>query len=518
MMELPSTRWVNQVRAFDGTMDAIDRGVRSLCVTSPTGSGKSTCIFDVLRWAKSESKSAILYTDRKMLFSQICRNMEREGIDFGMRASGYDPALLRSIQVAMIQTEAGRSRSDGYELHPADVVVVDEAHKFGGESFQAILNRHKQAGAFAVGYTATPLDLVGYDELLIAGTPSECRSIGAIVAPRTYAPDEPDLRHIRQYKVGEDLSEAENAEAIMRPGVFGRVIAAWKHHNPNQLPTVLFGPDVKGSLFFAKQFVEAGVPAAHMDGDEIWLNGEWMSSIQEHRDLVAEMHRTGQIKIVCNRFVMREGIDWPWIQCLILASVFGSLTSYLQAGGRGLRAFPGKERCLICDHAGNWWRHGSLAEDRMWELGMTNKQVTSERAERFREKKDNEPILCPNCKTPRAAGKMCRVCGHESHKGSRVVVQIDGSLRAVRGEIFKPRRVKQEKNTEYFWKQAYYAARNSKRGMTFKQAETWFMRKHGYYPPRTLPLMPKEPGDWARKVAAVPYGSLIPAPPKETVR
>ncbi len=511
MIELPASRWINQVRAFHGTLDAYSRGVRRLCVTSPTGSGKTAMFHDMIHWARSESKTVGIYTQRRFLFEQLAGTFEQEGIPFGRRASGHREALLRDVQICMLQSTHRQKETGERELHPADIVLVDEYHACQGDTFQAIFDEHVKAGAFLVGYTATPIDIRGIDELLVAGWPSECRAIGALVPPKTFAPDEPDLRHIRKYQVGEDLSQEDNRKAIMRPGIFGRVIKAWLKHNPDQRPTILFGPDVKGSLFFAEQFVKAGIPAGHIDGNDIWVNGEWLTSIQENRDLVREMSRTGQIKIVTNRFVLREGLDFPWIECLCLATVFGALTSFLQAGGRGLRAYPGKSKCIILDHGGNWHRgFGSLAEDRKWELGLTNHRVVGERQDNYREKKEHEPIRCGNCGKVRNGGKTCPYCGFEAHKSSRLVVQVDGTLKPVHGDVHKPRRRKLLNDTADKWTKMYHRAKGRKWSGTFKQAEAMFFYENHYWPPRNLPLMPRDSGDWYRKVAKVPSENLIP--------
>jgi hypothetical protein len=60
-----------------------------------------------------------------------------------------------------------------------------------------------------------------YEHLIIGAVNSELRECGAHVLCQTYAPDEPDLRHVKQVKVGEDLSDSENKKAIMRPGSSG---------------------------------------------------------------------------------------------------------------------------------------------------------------------------------------------------------------------------------------------------------------------------------------------------------
>lgn len=503
-------RWPNQQRAFDGTIDAIGRGVKRLCVTSPTGSGKTTMLTDMIQWSVENGHPVALYTQRRMLYDQTCRVLDKAGIRFGKRASGHKVNLFQDVQVCMTQTELSKVyKQQDRKLHGAAIVLIDELHQHQGPTFTRILDDHINAGASAVGYTATPLDITGYDELLVAGTMSECLRIGSLVPPETYAPDEPDLHHIKNYTVGHELTESQNVKAIMRPGVFARVLDAWKKHNPDARPTLLFGPDVSGSLFFAQEFQKHGISAAHIDGEQIWINGEFYPTDGKMRDELGRMSKSGEVKVVCNRFVMREGVDYPWLEVGIFASVFGALTSFLQSGGRLLRAHPGKSKCTILDHAGNWHRHGSLAVDRHWQLGMTNQRAVAERADQIREKKEVEPITCPQCAKVRSSGPKCPACGFETHKRSRTVIQVTGELKQVSGEIYKPRRERMTPNTQSIWEKIYYRARSKKWDGTFKQAEAMFFRENHYWPPKTLGLMPKDPGDRYRKVSDVPRESLI---------
>jgi len=501
--------WPNQDRAFEGATDAIRRCVRRLCITSPTGSGKTKIMTDMILWATGQNAPVALYTQRKMLYDQTARVLDKAGIDFGKRASGHKTALLRDVQLCMTQSELSKVyKSQSRELHRASLVLVDEAHNQCGPTMQRIMQDHVDAGATIIGYTATPLDLEGYDELFVAGCMSECLAIGALVKPETYAPDEPDLRHIKKYQVGEDLSERDNVKAIMRPGIFGRVVKAWQEHNPEQKPTLLFAPGVKESIWFAEQFTKAGIRAAHIDGTDTWLDGEFHGTDQESRENIAELAKAGEIKVVCNRFVLREGIDWPWVECGIFATVFGGLTSFLQSGGRLLRACPsvGKKKCIVLDHGGNWHRHGSLAVDREWTLGLTNNRAVGERQEKIREGKESEPITCPECGKVRASGRTCPACGYIAHKKSRMVVQIDGSLRQVDGDVYKPRRVRHQPNEQQIWERMYH--RMKRAGRTFRQAEALYCVENHGWPPRDLPLMPKDPGDWWRKVGSVPVENL----------
>jgi superfamily II DNA or RNA helicase len=504
-------RWPQQIVSLERSTAALDRGVKRICVTAPTGCGKTRMMIDMIEEAASRRWPVALYTNRKLLAKQTKDVLEGHGIQVGMRASGYERALLKDVQICMTQTELSQViKGERRELHAARLVLVDELHNQTGESMQELLRRHCEAGAQVVGYTATPLDIDDFaaEELIVACTTSEGRECGALVPATTYGPDEPDLRHVKNYKVGDDLTQKDNTKAIMRPGVFGRVFEGWKRYNPEARPTILFGPDVKGSLFFAEEFHKAGVRAAHIDGDNVWVDGEMHSSNEEIRSQVLDEVRKGYIAVVCNRFVLREGIDLPELYHAIFATVFGSLTSYIQSGGRVLRAHPSLDGVVIQDHGGNWHRHGSLNSDREWELGLTNHRVVSERAERFRDKEDKEPIVCPKCGRVRLSGPTCIACGYAHEAKSRMVVQISGELKEMRGDIFRPRRIRVEPDTERKWERYYHSMKRANR--TFRQAYGWFHHKEHYEPPRTLPLMPVRTEDWYRKIGDVPYERLIP--------
>src|SRR5262249_18752567 len=154
--------------------------------------------------------------------------------------------------------------------------------------------------------------------------------------------------------------------------------------NPLHRRTILFAPGVPESIWFAEQFVKKGVSAVHIDGENVWVNGTLYESSRTAREDVLAASKEGRIVVLCNRFVLREGIKAPWLVHGILATVFGSLQSYLQAGGRLLRAYPGLESVSLQDHGGNWWRHDSLNADREWRLEDTNTSVAGRREDRMR--------------------------------------------------------------------------------------------------------------------------------------
>lgn len=511
--------WPPQLRLFNGILDAIQRGRTRICGTLPTGGGKSWVICELVKHYLDMGKRTSTYTNRRLLIDQLVKTFNAAEIDHGIRAAGRVPDLDARCQISSIHTEHSRVvKRKQWDLHKADLVVIDESHLFQNPMAKDIKERHLAQGAVVVEITATPLDLERdfCEELVVGGVMSDLRACGACVPAIYYGCSEPDLKHIgkkaiQRLEAGEDLTERDNAKAIMVPGIFGNVFDEYQRLNPEGRPTILFAPGVGESLMFAEYFHSKGVSSAHIDGEEVWVNGDVQRSRSGNRSAIIEGTRTGSIRILCNRFVLREGIDCPWLQHGIFATVFGSLQSYLQSGGRLLRACAGKSAVTIQDHGGNWHRgFGSLNDDHHWQLGDTAKRISQGRIERLRamdrddgSRPPREPVCCPQCRMILVSWRC--PCGFtvDPKKKSRPVIQADGTLIEMPGDVFVPRKTSMRSNTESLWQKVYWQTRNSKSRMTFSQALGYFYYQHHYYPPPTIHKMPKDPADIACAVADV---------------
>jgi DNA repair protein RadD len=501
--------WPHQQRAVEELPDLLVPGSR-VVTTAPTGGGKSLIVEEMIR----EFGSFTLYTNRKMLLEQLAERLRKASIPHGILAAGHKPDFNQPVQLASIQTMLARSvKRTLWDIPRSRVVGIDEAHLNAGGSMQALVDQHMRYGAACWGITATPLDIGHfYNHLHVAGTVSELRACGALVPAIHYAPDEPDTRGLKRTKTGE-YAERDVVKKIMSATIIGRVIDNYFKLNKQQSPTVLFAPGVKESLWFCEELNKAGIPAAHIDGDRVSMDGEHYVSSHEAREEVRDRLQDGRLKVVCNRFVLREGIDWPFVQHLIFATIFGSLGSYLQSGGRGLRACPsvGKEHVTIQDHGGNWHRQGSLNSDREWNLSDTNYMVSELREQRMKKKEEREPITCPKCHMVRLSGSGCPGCGLASSIKTRMVVQKDGSLKAQTGDIYRMPVVDRgpRETIEKRWESCYWSCK--KKGETFRQAYGLYHYRHDWKaPPEGLPLMPQNERDWFLPIKDVPMERLVP--------
>jgi len=546
-----------QERAVIESIARIQAGQKAFCVSGPTGSGKSLTMVALMRWCVNQGKSATLYTNRKMLTSQLIQVLQSHGLPFGVQAAEFEQYESRGkpIQICATTTENVRvlRRRDKlvnmgvdqnvakrkHALNASDLVLIDEIHMNKGDVVSRILAEHQSEGSTCIGMTATPVGISHLfpDGLVMAGTVSECRKHGALVPAYVFSCEEMDTRKLKRQKTGE-FSLGQIRKEIWSPKIFGFVYDNWKRLNPNARPALGFAPGVQESIWIAGQMLAKGVRSAHIDGTDCWLDGKQYKSSPEARADILEMFKDGRVKTVWNRFVMREGLDVPWLYHLILATPIGAIQSYIQICGRVLRSSPETpDAVIISDHAGNVWRHGSPNVDRDWQAfwELPAHAMTAERIERIRDGIEKEPIVCPQCAMIRASGPKCPKCGHEAHRAPRKILQTNGELASVFNNV-KPRKTVERSDTQAKWDAIYWGSRNAtkklesryekvkrdaergrateadvararkamkdkqNKAMSFEQAYSAFFLEHHYHPPKTLNNMPLSRADWFQKV------------------
>ena len=511
--------WSHQDRAVEAVFAARARGVKSACLTSPTGSGKSRIGLSVAQRLLGEGKRVSLYTNRRLMVTQWSQAILEAGQYHGIRAAGHEDEREHPLQICSIQTEDARTLKRGqWELHacrPGDMAIIDEGHLHVAEVARKIRDRHKAGGAMTLDLTATPLDMGGVcEELIVGATVPELIEAGVIVPAHHFGPDEPDLAKFKRIRSkvqnNQPVSENDARHVMMTPGIMGRVSKWFEQLNPSHKPTLLFGPGVKECIWFAERFAEIGITAAHIDGEHIWMDGELHRSSQSLREELLARSQAGEIKVVCNRFVLREAVDMPWIEHIIAATMFSDLQSYLQTCGRGCRTYPGKEFYTVQDHGGNWWRFGSLNEERKWKLEYASGMLEAIRADRLRARKDKEPRRCPKC-AKIVKFHICP-CGYEfkGDKQARPVVSTDDTVRHLSGSLFMPRTISTQANGAALWRIMYWRARSDKWDATFRQAIAMYAQENSWqWPNPAWPLMPVNSDHIVRKVKDVPFRELI---------
>lgn len=593
------TPWPWQERGFNDIATVVDNGGPSRVVmTGPTGSGKSASMYAQIRRAIDQSKTVTLLTNRVLLAEQLYQGLCDANIGAGMVGAEFkdyaDPSA--PVQLCMTPTigrrilakrdaavKDGMNPLKAMDKHPmpdGDVCIIDEPHMNAGAVSGRIVSEYASRGAPTLGYTATPIGIDHlFDRLIVAGTTNECRKHGALVPAVVYGCPEYDCRTYKGEGGGGEFS-AKQRKAMWSPAVFSYIYKEWQRTNPDGRMSLGFGPDVPGSMWLAEHFttpqrwideqneiarrqraaewqVEAckewyknGVRAAHIDGMDCWLDGKQYKADRSARKDIIDQWRDGKIKIVWNRWVLREGIDVPELYHLILAAPFGSLQTYLQIVGRVIRySKETPDGVVINDHGANAWRHGSPNEDRDWENMWQAKpaSISNMRVDEYKRGRE-EPIICPKCRMTRRPGPnshKCPKCGHEHFRSSRLVIQQNGVLKEMHGGSVQPQRTLNKTNTQKLWDQMYWAAKKAHtklekeivdirarvdagdklaaathdakmgqlekklgRAQTFSQLYGLFFIRNGYWPPRDLNNMPREDHNWYLRVRNVESNDL----------
>jgi superfamily II DNA or RNA helicase len=222
-----------------------------------------------------------------------------------------------------------------------------------------------------------------------------------------------------------------------------------------------------------------------------------------------EDSQCGELPMLSSFGVLREGVNLPWIYHGILVQACGALSTYIQIVGRLLRAhaLTNKDHCVLQDHSGAWWRHGSPNLDRDWKLTDTDKSIAEQRKFDLEEGNIKEPMRCPQCGGIRsfvAYSAPCPHCGHAYFTSVRLIRQVDGTLVQQVGTVHK-RKDKGDEDKR-LWKKCLYAARFARNGAarTLAQAAADFKRRTGRSLPPDMPNIPPVNSiDWQRPVTAV---------------
>lgn len=156
------------------------------------------------------------------------------------------------------------------------------------------------------------------------------------------------------------------------------------------------------------------------------------------RRRVVQNFRQG-IKILVSVNVVSEGFDLPAVECIIGLRPSQSLGLVIQQYTRGLRPFPGKDKCIILDHAGNierlqWWPCKELE----WSLGGSKKRIKDQ-------EKEIKIRLCKVCYGANEAWrKECKYCKEPFSVISREVEEVDGELKKIDIVMFRRNKRKEE--------------------------------------------------------------------------
>lgn len=417
-----------QQRIIDESRAAYARRLRAVLLCLPTGGGKTVTASTIVHGASSKGNVTWWLTHRRELVSQASQTFHSLGIPHGTVMSGHVSNPHAMVQVASVQTIIRRLDS----LPPPDLIVFDEAHHIGSQSWQDIFNRFPRARV--LGLTATPWRLDGmglgnfFEEMVIGPTVAELIDAGSLSPYRLFAPGTPDLSGVGT--VAGDFSRSALSAAMDKPQIVGDAIGHYRRLCSGKR-AVAFAAGVENSKRIAMQFREAGIMAEHVDG----------SMTVEERDAAVQRFRAGHTLVLSNADLFGEGFDVPAIEAAILLRPTKSLSLHLQQVGRALRPCEGKTEAIILDHAGNSLTHGLPDDEREWDL--------ADREKRSRKAPAEFPVRqCEECFFVYRPAPRCPQCGHAVEIKAREIEVVEGTLQEVARDAAKRTARKEESQCE----------------------------------------------------------------------
>lgn len=445
----------HQSDAITMTKRAILAGKDRVVVQMPTGAGKTRTAAEIVKGALAKGNRVAFTVPAISLINQTVEAFEAEGIHaIGvMQANHPRTNWVQPVQVVSVQTLGRRRRPD------ADVVIVDECHVQHRPIIDWMSETDRRR--IFIGLSATPWARgMGehWQDLIVPVQMRDLIDQGFLSPFRVYAPSSPDLSGVKVERGDYNTDQLSNVMGGSQ--LMADVVQTWKARAQG-LPTLVFAVDKAHAAKLVRDFADAGVRMGYCD-DSV--------DIVERQFLFAQMAR-GEIAGIVNIATLTTGVDAD-VRCVVLARPTKSEMLFVQMIGRGLRTAPGKDECVILDHADNHFRMGFVTDIHHDKL-LSGKQKPHQTKQ---DKGEATPKPCGSCgtlKPPKA--RACPSCGFIPERQSEVEVEA--------GELveFTAKAPKHDRETKQrFWSMANYIDRE--RNKEGRLAKALYRAKFGVWP------------------------------------
>lgn len=146
----------------------------------------------------------------------------------------------------------------------------------------------------------------------------------------------------RRVNIGYDISRVKSYMGDFAPGELEKAMDGTEDAIAEAYRKYAKGP----TMIFAASVEHANKIAAKIPGAAV-VTGE-----TKDRASIVKAFSDGIIPVIVNVMVFTEGTDIPCIETIIMGRPTKSETLYVQATGRALRPYPGKERATLIDCVG----------------------------------------------------------------------------------------------------------------------------------------------------------------------
>ena len=340
-----------QIAFVQSVMEMREKQIDRALLLSSTGTGKSLASAFMLREMKA--KKALFIVHREQIAKQTLKSFKRvfgTSKTYGL-LSGNNREFGAEYLFATMQMMSKDEILSHYTPEEFDVIILDECHHAGAESYQKIMRYFKPR--FWLGMTASP-DTNQYDIYSIFNhhIAYEIRLQQAL---------EEDLLCPFHYfgitdleingEVFDDNAGVKNFSNLISDARVDYVIEKANYYG-------FSGDRVKGLIFcsrkdeakeLSKKFNERGLRTEVLTGED---NQERRENVIAR--LTDDEKIDNQLDYIFTVDIFNEGVDIPEINQVIMLRPTQSPVVFVQQLGRGLRKCERKEYVVVLDFIGNY--------------------------------------------------------------------------------------------------------------------------------------------------------------------
>ena len=371
-----------QIKSKEDIYDKWGRGVKSLMLQMPTGTGKtkvfSSIVRDFLKYFISNSinhieEKILIIAHRTELIDQIASSIKHNKIDnFGFidsnsnhkdqTSSFYTIQIANNQSLRDIQITSGEFGNSKVRIKAKNVklIIIDEAHHALADTYQNIIKLCPDA--HVLGVTATPYRLNGasftdiFNEIILSENHDYFVKRGYLKPIKfySYSPfSKYDIDNIEKsagdYNVDDLYTKYGTSSEVLAD-----LINAYNSHVSGK-KGIVFCINIKHCEEVTARYKANGVTAEIISSD----------TSKSDRDRIVSEFREGIISVLCNVDIFSEGFDCPDIDFVQIARPTLSVAKYLQMVGRATRFVPNKIGYVL-DNAGLYETFGSFKQDWDW--------------------------------------------------------------------------------------------------------------------------------------------------------
>lgn len=335
-MQLEFVQKLNEIRAM---------GEHRALLISATGTGKTYAAAFALR--EINPKRALFLAHREQILrksKESFKNVFGETKTFGIY-SATSNETEQDFVFATMQTMA--SHFNEFAKEEFQVIVIDEAHRVGAESYQKMMDYFNPD--LWIGMTASP-DRTDKFDVYSAFDHNIAHEIRLQEAMRLNL-----LCPFHYYGItdifvdGEEKEKRDFARLVCDDRVdFIIEKAEYFDHSGNRVKGLAFCSTLEESRELSRKFNERGYQTIALSG----------ADSQEVRELAVQQleqdERKGGLDYIFTVDIFNEGIDIPQVNQILMLRPTESPIIFVQQLGRGLRIAENKEFVMILDFIGNY--------------------------------------------------------------------------------------------------------------------------------------------------------------------